>query len=178
MHRFLPTLSLVLVLVACATIARADAPATPVPDPKPDLSSMSFLVGTWKCHSSARGSARTSTTTYTMDYDGRWLKAHDVAPVFDKFRTRPIVADTWLTYNPDNKMWVNTTVDNFGGYGIAMSPGWDGNKLTSTVAMSNDGSTGIDVLTKTSDTEITDTFTAKDKAGKASAPHTTICKKD
>jgi hypothetical protein len=177
MHRLLTAATLGVVLVAGATIARADAPPTPVPDPKPDLSSMSFYIGTWKCHSTVRGSSRPSTTTYSMDYDGRWIKAHDVAPVFDKFRTRSIITDAWTTYNSDNHKWVTTSVDNFGNYGISTAPGWDGNKMTTTTVLTQDGSTGLDVLTKTSDSETVDTFTGKDKNGKAQPPVTTTCKK-
>jgi hypothetical protein len=176
-HKFLTAATLGAALVACATIARADAPPTPVPDAKPDMSSMSFFVGTWNCHSTVRGSSRPSTTTYTMDYDGHWLKAHDVAPPFDKYRTRPIITDTWMTYNPNNHKWVTTSLDNFGNYAITTAPAWDGNKQTTTTILSQDGSAGVDVLTKTSDTETTDTFTAKEKNGKLDPPITTICKK-
>jgi DDE family transposase len=151
--------------------------ARPSRDTKPDLSSMMFYIGTWKCHSTVRGSGRPDTTTYTMDYDGRWIKGHDVAPAFDKFRTRAIVSDTWTTYNDELKKWVSTSVDNFGGYGVSTSPGWVGNKITSTAVVTSDGSTGSDTLTKVSDTETTDTAIGKDKNGKPVPSVTTVCKK-
>ncbi|HYZ16592.1 MAG TPA: hypothetical protein VE591_09335, partial [Candidatus Acidoferrum sp.] len=61
-----------------------------MPDAKADLSSMAFFMGTWTCQSMLRGARRPNTTTYTMDYHGHWLKGHDVAPPFDKYRTRAI----------------------------------------------------------------------------------------
>jgi hypothetical protein len=164
-------------LVAWSAAARADAPPTPVPDPKPDLSSMSFYLGTWACHATVRGSARPDTSTNTMDLDGRWLKTHDVAPPFDKFRTRAIITDTWTTYNGITHRWVQTSVDNFGGYGISTAPGWVGNKITWTVVLSNDGSTGSDTTTKVSDAETSDIAIGKDKNGKVQPPVTTLCKK-
>jgi hypothetical protein len=171
-------LALAVILGLSAAGARAaTAPPTPVPDPKPDLSSMTYLIGTWNCTSMVRGSKRPDTTVYSLDYDGRWIKGHDTAPPFDKFRTRAIVTDTWITYNPINKMWMSTSVDNFGGYGIGSSPGWKGNQITTTIVVSPDGTTGSDVLTKVSNTETKDVATTKDKSGKANPTVTTTCMK-
>jgi hypothetical protein len=156
--------------------ARAAAP-TPVPDMRPNLSSMSFMLGTWSCHSMTRGSYRPDTTSYTMDYDGRWIKGHDLAPPFDKFRKRTIVTDTWITYNDVLHQWVQTSVDNFGGYSVVTSPGWSGNRITWTSSVTPDGSTGSDTLTKVSDTQTRDVATGRDRNGKPQPVTTTICTK-
>jgi hypothetical protein len=177
MPRTPAALALAAFLLLCSSLARADAPPTPVPDLKPDLSSMSFLLGTWSCHSQTRGSNRPNTTVNTMDLDGRWMKSHDVAPPFDKFRTRTIVTDTWTSYNPVLHEWVSTSVDNFGGYGVATSPGWKGNAITWTATVTSDGSTGSDTTTKNSDTKTTDVATGKDKSGNPQPTTTTICTK-
>jgi hypothetical protein len=175
-RRILPSLALGVALIACGSAARAQmAASTPVPDLKPDFSSMMFSIGTWNCHSTTRGSSRPDTTVFSMDYDGRWMKGHDVAPPFDKYRTRAIVSDTWLTYNTDTKQWVQTSVDNFGGYGISTSPGWKGNQITWTAIVTPDGSTGGDTMTKDSDTKTTDVSTGKDKNGKMQPTTTTVC---
>jgi hypothetical protein len=112
-----------------------------------------------------------------MDLDGRWIKGNDSAPAFDKYRTRKITTYSWLTYNPIKKEWVSTALDNFGGYFIATSPGWQGNKLTSTLVVTPDGSTGSDVLTKNSDSKTTDVASGKNKNGAPIPPVTTICTK-
>ena len=166
-----------IVTLSAAGARAATAPPTPVPDEKPDLSSMAFYIGTWDCTSMVRGSKRPNTTVYTMDLDGRWIKSHDTAPSFDKYRSRTIVTDSWTTYNPDMKKWVSTSVDNFGGYGVATSSGWKGNEITFTSVLTNDGSTGSDTLTKVSATETKDVATGKDKMGHASPPVTTTCMK-
>jgi hypothetical protein len=153
------------------------AAPTPVPDMKPDLSSMSFFVGTWKCEGTVRGKTRPDTLTFSMALDGRWLMSHDEAPPFDQFRTRPVITDSWMTYNPLNKLWVSTSVDNFGGYGMATSPGWKGSQMTTTVTVSNDGTMGHDTLTKVSDTQTKDVAVGIDKGGKAQPPVTTTCTK-
>jgi hypothetical protein len=178
MARILPALALGIALLAYGSTARAQMAApTPVPDPKPDFSSMMFSIGTWNCQSTARGSSRPDTIVYSMDYDGRWMKGHDVAPPFDKYRTRAIVSDTWMTYNPVTKEWVQTSIDNFGGYGISTSPGWKGNQMTWTATATPDGSTGSDTFTKDSDTKTTDVATYKDKNGKLGPTTTTVCTK-
>ena len=142
-------------LTAFVLVANAPSIAapTPVPDMKPDLSAMNFFMGTWKCTAMIRGKSRPDTATTSLSMDGRWITTHDVAPPFDQFRTRPITSDTAMTYNPLNHMWVQIYHDDFGGYGMATSPGWKGATITWTSTLSNDGSTGHDTLTKVSDTE-------------------------
>jgi len=177
MAKMMPAFVLAAAVLACSAGARAQTAPTPVPDMKPDLSAMSFMLGTWSCKSHVRGSERPDTSTTTMDLDGRWMRSHDVAPPFDKFRSRPIVTDTFTTYNPDLKIWVSTWVDNFGGYGTVTSPGWDGNKITWTTVVSQDGSTGSDTTTKDSDTHTTDVANGKDRDGKPTPTVTTVCSK-
>ncbi|MBC5800839.1 MAG: hypothetical protein GIX03_12635 [Candidatus Eremiobacteraeota bacterium] len=138
---------------------------------------MSFLIGSWSCNSHVRGSSRPNTTTYAMDLDGRWIKSHDTAPPFDKYRSRTITTDAWTTYDPIEKKWASSSVDNFGNYGTATSPGWDGNHLTWTTIVTPDGSTGSDTLTKDSDTKTTDVASGKDKNGKPTPTVTTTCTK-
>ena len=177
MYRKPVALLLSAVFTVCAIAAGADAAPTPVPDAKRDLSSMAFLVGSWTCESVLRGSKRPNATTFTMDYEGHWLKGHDVAPAFDKYRKRALTTDTWTGYNAVKRLWVQTSVDDFGGYGISTSPGWKGKKITFTTVVTPDGSSGVDTLTKVSDTETSDTFVGKDKNGKPQPTQTTVCKK-
>ncbi len=82
-----------------------------------------------------------------------------------------------MTYNPLNHMWVQIYHDDFGGYGMATSPGWKGATITWTSTLSNDGSTGHDTLTKVSDTESKNVAVGADKSGKAQPPVTTTCMK-
>lgn len=157
--------------------AASAAQPTPVPDTMSSFGPMSFYLGTWNCHSITRGSNRPDTVTNTMDYDGRWMKGHDVAPPFDKYRKRAVVTDSWTNFNPSNHLWVSTSVDNFGGYGIATSPGWMGNRITWTTTVSQDGSTGRDVVTKISNTMTRDTYTGRNKDGSMQPVVTTMCTK-
>ncbi|PZR60299.1 MAG: hypothetical protein DLM53_11555 [Candidatus Eremiobacter antarcticus] len=163
-----------LVFVGGSSVTAAP---TPVPDMKPDLSSMNYLLGTWKCESTVRGMKRPNTTTYSTTMDGRWILAHDVAPPFDPYRTRAIQTDSWTTYNPLNHLWVTTFVDDFGNYGINTSPGWKGSSMTSTILVANDGTTGHDTLTKLSDTQTKDVAMSSDASGRANPTVTTTCNK-
>jgi len=155
--------------------APAAAP-TPVPRSVPDLSSMKMFMGSWSCSQPLRGKTRTDHSTTTMTLDGQYMMTHDVSPPFDKFRTRPVIADSYFTYNPLNKMWVTVGVDNFGTYFVNTSPGWSGNTLKTTTKLTNDGSSGYDVLTKVSDTKTTDTFVNKDPKGKVTRATITCTK--
>lgn len=160
------TALLLSVFVGAVQSNAATAPAaTPVPYAMPNFSSMKLLMGTWTCRGIVRGKTRPDTSTTTMGEGGQYMVTHDVAPPFDKYRARAVVSDTYLTYNPINKMWVTLNVDNFGGYFVSMSPGWHGNTLTTTAKMTNDGSTGSDVLTKISNTQTSDMAVNTDPKG-------------
>jgi hypothetical protein len=170
--------ALLLSLFVSTAQAKADTVAaapTPVPYAVPDFSSMQIFMGNWTCTQTLRGKNRTDTSTTTMGMDGQWMVTHDVAPPFDQYRTQPITSDTYMTYNSISKLWVSMYVDNFGGYGVSTSPGWQGNTMTSTSVVTSDGSTGSDVLTKVSDTETTDQAVSTDSNGTTHT--TTTCKK-
>ena len=111
-----------------------------------------------------------------MALDGQWMMTRDVSPPFDKYRNKSVVSNSYETYNPINKMWVTVNVDNFGGYSVSMSPGWSGKTIRTTIKMSNDGSTGYDVLTKLSDTKTTDHFVGTDPKGKVTSGTITCTK--
>jgi hypothetical protein len=171
------TMSLFVALLAGAGIGSASAAPTPVPDGRPDLNSMTFLIGTWKCDALVRGKSRPDTITYSLGLDNRWLLSHDVAPPFDQYRTRSITADAWTTYNPLNHQWVQITIDDFGSYVMATSPGWRDAAITWTSTVANDGSTGHDTFTKINDTQTKDVANGADKNGKPAPTTTTTCSK-
>jgi hypothetical protein len=153
------------------------AQPTPVPDRKPDLSAMSYFIGNWTCHQKLRGADRPNTSAYAPAFDGRWIMEHDVAPPFDKYRTKTILNDTVTTYNPLTKQWVALSYDNFGGYGVATSPGWTGSTIVWTATLSNDGSTAKTTITKVSDTEMRYLNVSREKSGKANPDDKGVCKK-
>ena len=164
MIRTLGASALALALLA-GGIALAAQP-TPVPNTPPDFTSMRFLLGTWSCHQTLAGrpGVRTETDTYTMAYDGWQMQDHSVSPPFDKFRNRDVVGDSWITWDPTLKLWISQNVDNFGGYGLATSPGWAGNKITWT-GTNPDGTVVRTVETKVSDTNETYETWANAKKG-------------
>jgi hypothetical protein len=153
--------------MSAAPIVSAAAPApapTPVPQAKPDFSSVMFLVGSWSCTQPLRGKPRPETDVYSMGMDGMWLMQQSTAPPFDQYRTYTINGTGYIGYDPTAKLWVNTGVDNGGGYGIQTSPGWQGSTITWT-GKNPDGSSATDVITKVSDTETSDANTATDPQG-------------
>jgi hypothetical protein len=81
----------------------------------------------------------------------------------------------YMTYDGSAKQWVQSTVDNLGGYGIESTPGWQGN--TAMWSGKNlDGSSFTDNINKVSDTETTDLSTTTDPQAKATTV-TITCKK-
>jgi|HubBroStandDraft_1064217.scaffolds.fasta_scaffold136434_1 hypothetical protein len=123
MRRFPALVGLCALLLGCASAARADAPPTPVPDVKADMSSMLFYLGTWNCYAKTCGSMRPDTTIFTLEKNGRWLHGHDVAPPFDRFRSRTVTSDICETYNRAKHQWIWISIDDFGTYGLTTSPG-------------------------------------------------------
>ncbi len=162
-------------------VAQAQAPAakpTPVPYTTPDLSPMKFLVGTWTCHGQVRGSNRPNTIAYTLSSDNMWLRYHDDAPAFDAYRTRAIVTDGSITFDSTAHKWVDTSTDNFGGYGIAGASAWSGNQIVwrdvtpfSTVVNSST------TVTKVSDTEMRNVSVSTDKKTHKTQTQTSTCTK-
>jgi hypothetical protein len=161
-------------LVSTAQMTTAAAP-TPVPIPKPDFSPMNFLVGTWTCTQPLRGKTRSETDVYTMSNDGMWLVDAATSPPFDQYRTVAQNTMTYMTYDPTIKQWVTTTYDNFGGYGLESTSGWQGN-VASWSGKGLDGGSYSDVITKVSDTESSDANTTTDPKGVVTTV-TISCKK-
>jgi len=169
--------ALVLALAAVPAVSTAQpAPApTMVPIPKPDFSSMTFLMGTWKCTQMLRGKTRPDTNTTTMGMDGMWMVTQDTAPPFDQYRTATINSTTYTGYDPTIKQWIQIGADTGGGYGTSTSPGWQGNTITWTTK-NLDGSSATDVITKVSDTQTSDASSSTDPQGKTTNV-TITCKK-
>jgi len=159
-----------------AAFAAPNPAPTMVPITKPDFSSMNFLLGSWACTTKVRGSNRPDTSTTQVQMDGQWMVTQDVAPPFDKFRTVPINGTTYVGYDSDAKRWVATGVDSFGGYGISVSPGWQGNTIVWTDKFVQGDTPAVTTITKISDTQTRAVSTGKDLSGN-SITTTTDCKK-
>ena len=170
MNRPLLVALVVFALAApCVALAQSASP-TPVPDVKPDLSPMAMLMGTWSCKvlksPNGRTNGHTFTTNTVLAFDGRWMETNQTTPPFDQYRTRDLVVKSWLTYDPDTKMWVSLTVDSIAGYGVTMSPGWTGNTLITNDKLSSNGQPlGVDTLLKLSDTHYNDVYSVKTPKG-------------
>jgi hypothetical protein len=159
-------------------LAQMPNPApTMVPNPAPDLSALSFLQGTWTCHSMLRGKDRPDTFTGTTAMNGRWIVLHDVAPPFDQYRTLPVNMDQYYTYDMQSKKYVSVNLDDFGGYGFATSPGWQGNTMVWTDKSAPDGSVAVVTLNKMNDSQYTMRFTGTDGKGQPVPPTSATCKK-
>jgi hypothetical protein len=153
--------ALAMLALASPLVASAQT-ATPVPDAKPDLTPMMYLVGSWTCHSQnpARPGDRVESQVWRVTMDGRYLQGHVESPSFDAMRSRTIVEEDYLTFDPVMKKWVLVAVDNFGGYGISTSPGYTGNTAVWTDTVTSGGNPpGTATFTKTSDTKTTFVFT-------------------
>jgi len=170
---------LLLSLIFAAVLAQVQVAAapTPVPNPRPDLAPMMYFSGTWTCHQKLRGSDRPDTSTSSVVMNGRWMKVHDVAPPFDKYRRTSVNSDNYYGYDPELKQYVNVEVDDFGGYSVAYSPGWQGNKMIWTSKTGQLGATGTFTVTKTSDSSYAWNSTGADRNGKAQPAQNGTCKK-
>jgi hypothetical protein len=167
--RTLAAVAALCLTAPCAAGAQTVAP-TPVPDVAPNFAPMAMFMGTWNCKAlktpNGRAIGHTFTSNTVMAFDARWMETDQTTPPYDQYRTRNNVSKTWLTYDPDTKMWVSMTLDNFGNYGVAMSPGWTGNTLVTTDKLNSNGQPlGVDTLTKSSDTHTHDIYAVKTSKG-------------
>lgn len=161
-------IAIALSVIASSSGVASAQNATPVPDPKPDLSSQMYLVGTWTCHSKNpdRPGDRVETDTWRLSLDGRYLQEHTESPSFDPMRSRTIVEENYMTYDPAVKKWVTISVDNFGSYGMSTSPGPTGNTMVWTDTVSSGGNPlGSATITKNSDTKTSFVYTAPSPKG-------------
>src|ERR1700719_1015700 len=109
--------------LAIASLAGAQVESTPIPQaPKPNLSPLSYLVGTWSCSTqSARRPAPFKTTvTYAMDPTGYWINEKSVTEPMSWFPTGLTSYDK-ITYDPQEKHWIDLSYDERGGYGYSVS---------------------------------------------------------
>lgn len=159
-------------------LAQMPAPApTAVPNPTIDLSAYAYMQGTWTCHGMVRGKDRPDTYVGATTLNGRYIVTHDTAPPFDQYRTAAVHSDTYYTYDPQNKKYISVEMDDFGGYGYATSPGWQGNTMVWTDKSAPDGSIGIFTLSRVSDSEYNVKSTGTDGNGKPVPTTTANCKK-
>jgi hypothetical protein len=140
--------------IATTPFASAADPApapTPVPAYKPDFSAMNFLIGNWNCVAMVRGAKRTESQTTALGLDGTWLVTQTTSPQFDR--------------RPDAKTWMSFGADSSGEYAYQTSPGWNGNTMI-WAGKNPDGSSSTDIVTKVSDSEMSDLSTITDAQGK------------
>lgn len=133
---------------------------------------MAYFAGTWTCHQMMRGKDRPDTSTSMMDLNDRWIKTTDVAPAFDSYRTSPVNTTTYTTYDASVKRYVQVSVDDFGGYGIAYSTGWNGNTMRWTDNSASNGAVGMTTISKVSDSEYNWKFEGTMGNGKPQDPQT------
>jgi hypothetical protein len=168
---------MLLPLLFAIVLAQAQPAPTPVPNPKPDLSQLMYFSGTWTCHQMLRGSNRPDTSTATMVLNDRWLQVHDVAPPFDRYRTYPVDTDSYYTYDPVMKRFVNVNIDDNAGYSLASTPGWNGNNMLWTDRSALDGSVTVTTITRVNDSEYNWRATGTDGKGKPVPAQSGNCKK-
>jgi hypothetical protein len=83
----------------------------------------------------------------------------------------------YYSYDPQNKKYISVEVDDFGGYGFATSPGWQGNTMVWTDKSSPDGTVGVTTFTRVSDAQYNVRFTGTDAKGKPLPASSATCKK-
>jgi len=172
-----------LVLVApCAGLTQTTEATPVVVIPKPDLSSMSFLVGTWSCskQSSGRPAPYTATATYAVNPDGRWIEQTTV------WNPVPWYPNKWtsndkITYDADTKHWVDVEYDDIGGYGVSTSRGWAGNTIVwhdpTFTPSSKVASVTDTTMTKVSDSKVTLTWSITGSNNGKTVSENTTCTK-
>jgi hypothetical protein len=152
-------------LFAAADAAKPAAPAAAAADaPPPEQAQLDFFLGNWSCNGQTFASEmgpehKTSAVVHAAKSVGdRWLhlaydeKKTEVNPI-------PYHAGVYMGYDAGMKQFVESCVDNFGGYCTQSGKGWDGDKLVFDGTAKGSGQTFT----------VRDTFT---KHGAAQLTHT------
>lgn len=88
-------------------------------------------------------------TTVTTALGEAWLRA-DTYSATSVDPKRPFIGTQYLGYSEVSKRYVTVNVNNFGGYWIEESPGWNGSRLVWTDQSTEDGERGITTITRLS----------------------------
>jgi hypothetical protein len=171
---------LIVLLMAFATSALAQVESTPFPlGRKPDFSM--FMTGTYNCstQSSRRPAPYYTTNTSSVSQDGYWLVTQIVIHK-TSWMPRMISGGDRITYDPSTSRWIDMNYDDAGGYGASISPGWRGNSIVWTDALTpkqnNIGSTRPATWTRVSATKMTQSSSLKEAGGRVITVKTTCTK--
>src|SRR5678815_2905900 len=101
-----------------------------MPKPPAELKELDGMVGNWKCtgKGTMMGQPMETTGTYkaAWDLDKNWVVAH----LEGKAKGMPGAHKevSYYGYDPGSKMFVTMSADNMGGFSMAKSKGWEGDK--------------------------------------------------
>jgi len=162
--------------------AASQVESTPIPEiPKPDLSPMTYLLGTWSCsvQSARRPKPYQRISTYKTSDDGRWIDETSVTEALPWFPHRSVIHDM-LTWDASTSRWVDVTYGDWGTYDLAESKGPNGDTMVwhdlafrpSTDVASFDETS----VKKISDTKVIASTSFKEKAGRIVGVVTTCTK--
>ena len=109
---------------------------------------LAYFLGSWTCR---RGGAhpRTMKTQVAWSIGHTWLRADTSSPT-SIAPGRPFIGTQYLTYSPVSKRFVSMNLNNFGGYWIAESNGWNRNRLVWIDQSTEDGERGITTIRRLS----------------------------
>lgn len=111
----------VLALIVLALALAAPAAAQPATG----MAAMQYYVGTWSCQAGPPGSPP-STATATFTLDSGILRQWVVVPPQGKMTTAYVISFA-TTYDAKNGRYVETEIDNQGGWSISYATPWTGN---------------------------------------------------
>jgi hypothetical protein len=122
---------------------RADAP--------PELRPAEYFLGSWRCEQTSSNGSRNQTWSNILTLNDHWILMHGESPARRSNGT-PIISEIYVGYNPIYKRFAMVTVNNFGGYWLSQSTGWEGNRWTWTDTTTEDNIWGMTEITRISPT--------------------------
>ena len=157
-----------------------------MPKPAPEMESIKWMLGNWKCNGTAAVNAMnpkehkfTSTAKAKMDLDNFWVS---IRYEEKKSKEHPMAAkvNIYWSYDGSQKKWVALMADNMGGWSSGTSPGWQGEKME----WAHDGMMpgmgkfqGRETFTKKSDRELIQKFEMNMGKGGWMTVGENVCKK-
>ncbi|MDQ3818526.1 MAG: hypothetical protein M3362_12735, partial [Acidobacteriota bacterium] len=120
-------------------------------DVQPELRPAEYFLGSWRCVQTTSHGTRTETWNNSLALNDRWIHMHGEGPPH-RAGAAPIISEIYIGYNPVYRRFAMVTVNNYGGYWLSESKGWDGDHWIWTDTTTEDNIWGVTEIIRISTT--------------------------
>jgi hypothetical protein len=116
-----------------------------------ELRPAEYFLGSWRCEATTARGTRTETWSNRLALNDRWIHMHGESPS-RRIGGPPIISEVYVGYNSVYQRFAMVTVNNYGGYWLSESKGWDGDHWTWSDTTTEDNIWGVTEIMRISTT--------------------------